>query len=281
VGTICWKCGMEVPAGAQACGACGAAVAGTGGQAAQPFTPAPFGTPAATPGQGYSSPPPPPSASYQPVAPAAPPAFSSSTPPPQPGFAPVQQGYAPAPPMIPPGGPPVAQPAAGGGGGSTALKIILIIVAVFVFIVILIVGIIGYIGYRAVHAVREAAHGNSITLPGSSGGTFSVNANKTYSAAELGTDVYPGATASRGGMKMDLPTGTMVTGIFVTSDSKDQVVAFYKDKLGASSGLMESDDAAVLSLKRSDKDSVMVTVSNKANENDGKTKIAIVHTTSK
>jgi hypothetical protein len=214
------------------------------------------------------------------MAPTTPPAFSSSQPPAQPGFAPVQQGYAPAPPVIPPGGsPPVAQ---SGGGGSSAVKIILIIVAIIVFIVILIVGILGYIGYRAVHAVREAAHGNStITIPGSTGGSFSVNSNKTYSAEELGTDIYPGATPIKGSMKLAMPTGTFLTGVFSTPDSRDQVVAFYKSKFSSDSGLMESDDATVLTLKKNDKETVMVTVTNKANENDGRTKIAILHTTAK
>ncbi len=181
--------------------------------------------------------------------------------------------------MIPPGAPPAAQPAS--GGGSTALKIILIIVGVIVFVIILIVGAVGYLGYRAVHAIKDAANGEKVTIPGGNGGSFSINSNKTYSASELGTDIYPGATSIRGGMKMDLPTGSMVTGVFTTSDSKDKVVAFYKDKLGAGSGLMDSDEAAVLSTKRGEKESVMVTVSNKANENDGKTKIAIVHTITK
>lgn len=149
------------------------------------------------------------------------------------------------------------------------------------FVIILIVGILGYIGYRVAHAVHEAAHGGNITIPGANGGSFSVNSSKTYSASELGTDIYPGATAAKGGMKMDLPTGSMVTGIFVTSDTKDQVVSYYKDKFGAASGMMESEEAAILTYKKSDKEQVMVTVSNKANENDGKTKIVIMHTTNR
>jgi len=284
LGTICWKCGMEVPAGGQSCPACGAAVAGTGGQAAQPFAPAasPFaaaGTPAAPPVQGYSSPPPPPSTPFQPAAPTPPPAFSSSQPPPQQGFAPVQQSYTPLPP--PPLPPPGPVPGSAGKGGSNALKIILIIVGIFIFLVILVVGILGYIGYRAVHAVREAAHGNSITIPGSAGGSFSVNSAKAYSAEELGTDIYPGATPIKGSMKLAMPTGTFITGVFSTSDTREQVVAFYKSRFGGDSGLMESDDASVLTLKKSEKETVMVTVTNKANENDGRTKIAILHTTGK
>jgi len=161
------------------------------------------------------------------------------------------------------------------------LKIVLIVVGIIIFVFLLIGAVVGYGIWRVAHAVHEAAHGDKITIPGANGGSFSVNTSKTYSASELGVDIYPGATSSRGGIKMDLPTGSMTTGIFVTSDSKDQVISFYKAKLGADSSAMESDDGAVLTLKKSDKEQVMVTVTNKANENDGKTRIAIVHTLSR
>lgn len=161
------------------------------------------------------------------------------------------------------------------------VKIVLIVIGVIIFIFLLVGAVVGYGIWRVAHAVREASHGEKITIPGANGGSFSLNSAKTYSAAELGIDIYPGATAARGGMKMELPTGTMVTGVFATSDPKDQVVAFYKSKLGPDSAVTEGDDSAVMTLKKSDKEQVMVTVVNKAGENGGKTRIAIVHTTNK
>jgi hypothetical protein len=281
LGTICWKCGREVPAGATACPACGAAVAGTGGQAAPSFAAA-----APPPSQGYTSPPPPPAAPQ--FQPSAPPAFQpSATPPFQPsapsaqqGFAPVQQGYSPAPPPPPASGVPQAA-ATSGGGGSTVLKVVLIIVGIVVLICVLIAAVVGYGIWRVAHAVHEAERTGNVTIPGASGGSFSVNSTKTYSAEELGTDIYPGATPIKGGMKLAMPNGTFLTGAFSTPDSREQVVAFYKSRFGSDSGMMESDDASVLTLKKSEKEQVMVTVSNKANENDGKTKIVILHTTGK
>jgi hypothetical protein len=294
MGTICWKCGMEVPTGAPACPACGAAVAGTGGQSAQPFAaaaPQPFAmppSPAATPSQGYMPPPPPPNPGFQPAptpqafqpsAPPAPPSFSPMQSSPQPGFAPVQQGYAPAPPMMPPGPPPMAQ--AGGGGGSAAVKIILIIVAVIIGIGILGAAVVGYGIWRVAHAVHQAAHGGTVTIPGAQGGSFSINTEKTYSAAELGIDIYPGAASLKGGMKIEVPNASTITGIFSTSDSKDQVIAFYKEKMGSDITTMDFGDSAMLTLKRGNNDQVTVAVSNRANENDGKTKIVITHTHTK
>lgn len=199
---------------------------------------------------------------------------------PQPGFAPVQQGYTPPPPVTPTPGFAPAGPRPG-GGGSTAVKIVLIIVAIFVGIGILGAGIVGYGIWRVSHAIHRAAHDGTITIPGANGGSLSVSSNQTFTASELGTDIYPGATATQGGMKMSTPSGSWITGVFLTSDPKDQVLNFYKAKFGSDSALMETNDAAIMTLKKSEKETVMVTISAKPNEDNGKTKIVILHTVSK
>ena len=287
--TICWKCGTEVPDGVQSCSKCGAAVSGTGGSAspfaagASPFSsqsPSPF-SPSSTPfsqGQSYTPPLPPPAAA--PSAPPPPAAFTPVAAPPQPGFAPVQSGYAPPPPVYPPAAVGTSG-ARSGGGGSTAVKIVLIIVAIFVGIGILGASIVGYGIWRVTHAIRVANHGGNITIPGSGGGSFSVNSSQRFTASELGTDIYPGATTTQGGMRMSTPSGSWITAIYVTSDSKDQVLNFYKSKFGSDSALMETNDAAILTLKKGEKETVMVTISARPNEDNGKTKISITHTVSK
>jgi len=276
VASFCWKCGAELSPDKPSCPICGAAVTGA--------------TPAAAPAQ--------PAGGYTPVAPVQPAAFTpvsqpspgySQVPPAQPsGFAPASQpggytpapqpgGYTPAPPPPPGAIPPAGLAPATGGGG--ALKIILIVVAIIVGLGILGVGAIGFTMWRVAHAFHAASHGGEATF-NTPGGSFTANSTKSYTAEELGTDIYPGATVSRGGMRMNLPTGSMVTGIFVTSDSKDQVVEFYKSRLGSESSLMDTNDGAVLTLARGQQESVMVTVTQKPNENGGKTQIAIVHTKS-
>jgi len=173
-----------------------------------------------------------------------------------------------------------AQPAAPPvKSGSSALKIILIVVAIFVGLGILGLGVVGYGMWRVYHAVHLGGNGDQVTMK-TADGTLKFNTEQTYTAADLGTDIYPGAQSAKGGMKMSLPTGSMVTGIFVTSDSKDQVVEFYKSKFGADASVMDMQDAAIMTLKKGEQESVMVTVTSKASDNDGKTKIAIVHTTS-
>ena len=173
-----------------------------------------------------------------------------------------------------------AQPAAPpASSGSSAVKIVLIIVAIFVGLGIIGAGLFGFAVWRVSRAIHVSGPGGQVTMS-TPGGTFTANESKTYSASELGVDIYPGALSAKGSMRMDLPTGSMVTGIFVTSDSKDQVVSYYKGKFGSEASVFETGEGAVLTLTKNPQESVMVTVTAKPSENEGKTQIAIVHTKS-
>lgn len=203
--SLCSKCGVELPLGAQSCTACGTPVAA--------------------------------------VAPA-----------------PVQ---------------PVAAPAK---SGSSALKIVLIVVAIIVGLGVIAAGAFGYVVYRVAHSIKAAANSGQISLP-TPGGTFSANTSSTFTAADLGTDIYPGAEPGKGSLRMTLPTGSMVTAVYVTSDSKDQVIAFYKSKAAGETSVIDTPAGAMVTVNKSDQDSVLVTISSSPSEYDGKTMIHIVHTT--
>jgi hypothetical protein len=58
------------------------------------------------------------------------------------------------------------------------------------------------------------------------------------------------------------------------------VLAYYKSKIGSDASTYDTADGAVLTIKKSEQEVVIVTISSKTAENDGKTKIAIVHTKS-
>lgn len=244
--TFCAKCGSEIPANQQSCGICGAPVAAAGA-VYTPVQPAPFQPVASQP------------AAYQPVA-AQPAAYQPPAPPPV--------AY-----------PPVAAPAKSGGG---ALKIILIIIAVIVGIGMLGAAVVGYGIWKVAHAIHVSGSGDnahlSINAPG--GGTFSANTAETFTAADLGTDIYPGATSGKGSMRMTLPNGSWVSAVFVTPDSKDQVVSFYKSKFGSDASIFDSAASAVISLQKGKKGSIMVTVTANQSQYDGKTQVTILHTTS-
>jgi hypothetical protein len=189
---------------------------------------------------------------------------------------------------------PTPAPAKSGG----CVKIILIVVAI-----VAVLGLISLAGMMyACHRVKQLVHVENgangqmtvqtpdgkvnLNVNGANGqmtvntpdGKVDLNSTETYTAADLGTDIYPGAQSVKGGMRMESPNGSMVTGIFVTSDSKDQVVAFYKSKFGSGASTFDTADGAILTLPVGDKESVMVTVTAKPSENDGKTKLVIVHT---
>ena len=171
---------------------------------------------------------------------------------------------------------PAAVPPSSGGSG---VKIILIIVAVFVGLGLLGTAIFGIAVWRIGHAIHVDGSNGQVTL-NTSGGKITANQSITYSASELGTDIYPGAQGGHGSMKMDLPTASMVTGVFVTSDSKDQVVAFYKDKLGSGATVYDSANTAMLTVNRGQQESIIVTISANSGQDDGKTRISIMHSKS-
>jgi hypothetical protein len=199
--------------------------------------------------------------------------------------------------------PPVNQTGTSSGAPAPAksggcLKIGLIVVAILVVLGLIAMAGVGYVAWRVKKAINVETGANgqmtmqtpdgkvNLNVNGSNGkmtvqtpdGKLDLNSTETYTAADLGTDIYPGAQSVKGGMKMESPTSSMITGIFVTADSKDQVVAFYKNKFGSAASTFDTNDGAVLTLPIGDKESVMVTVTGKPSENEGKTKIVIVHT---
>ncbi len=94
------------------------------------------------------------------------------------------------------------------------------------------------------------------------------------------TDIYPGGEPGHRGMTMDLPTGSMVTALYATSDSKDRVLSFYKARMGSAASIIDTEDGAIIALPKGQQESVVATITAKPSESDGKTQIAIVHTTS-
>jgi len=171
---------------------------------------------------------------------------------------------------------PVAQPAK---SGSSAVKIILIVLAVFIGLGILGAGIVGYGVWKVAHAIRVSGSGDNahMTFNAPGGGSISANTGETFSASDLGTDIYPGAQPGKGSMRMSLPTGSMVSAAFVTSDSKDQVVTYYKSKLGSEASTFDSANSAIITVNKGKQESVMITISVSPSQYDGKTQIHIVH----
>ncbi len=172
---------------------------------------------------------------------------------------------------------PVAAPSQ---SGNNALKIVLIVLAAVVGVGILGVAGVTYMVWHVAHSVvHVSGSGDKVTFK-TPEGTLTANTNENFTAADLGTDIYPGATTGKGSMRMSLPTGSMVTAVLLTSDPKDQVAAFYKSKFGSDASTFDSGNATVITLNKSKQESIVMTISKGESENQGKTQITIVHTTS-
>jgi hypothetical protein len=159
---------------------------------------------------------------------------------------------------------------------SGALKIILIVVAIIVGLGILGVGVIGFIGYRIAKNVHVDPNGRmTMNTPA---GTITTTPNDNISAADLGVVIYPGAESTHGGMTMEMPNGSATIGVFITSDSPDQVLAFYKDNLGSAARVTSLFGNTTVRLKINQQEFVEVRITKSSKLDSGKTRIMISHT---
>jgi hypothetical protein len=157
--------------------------------------------------------------------------------------------------------------------GSTVLKIVLIVIGVVVLLGVIVAGVIGIGVYRLAKSAHKDSSGNvSISTPG---GTITAGQNTNLTAADLGVDLYPGATSGEGSMNMKTPNGSMVTAVYLSSDPPDKIVAFYKERLGDKASIVQTSNGTVLSSGEKDRDNVVITITTEGNSS----KIAIVHVT--
>jgi hypothetical protein len=126
-------------------------------------------------------------------------------------------------PPAPPYSPPPSK------GGSSALKIILIIIAIVVGLGILTVGAFSFFVYRVAKSAHVTQKGDSVKVD-TPFGSFSAN-DPDQTVKELGVDVYPGAQVQKAGTASATVFGVhTVTANFESSDSVDKVCDFYKTK---------------------------------------------------
>jgi len=168
---------------------------------------------------------------------------------------------------------PIAPPAKSGGG---ALKIILIVVGIIFVLGILGLGAIAFIGYRIAKNTHVDPNGR-VTM-NTPMGTITTTPVENISAAELGVEIYPGAESTHGSMRMEMPNGSGVTGAFLTTDSPNQVLAFYKDKFGSAATVKSLFGITTVRLMVNRQEFVEVRISSNSNLNNGKTRIVITHT---
>ena len=166
-----------------------------------------------------------------------------------------------------------ARPAAAPAGGTSAVKIVLIVVAVFVGL-----GILGaaalWLGlWRLSRAVDVDRSGQvSISTPT---GKVTVGApQRPVTEAELGVPLYPGAKQQEGALQIAGEEGSMHTYVFKTSDSQQQVMAFYRERLGTeAASYVETPEGGMITSSKGKKEGFWITIG----QDEGETVITIMH----
>lgn len=129
---------------------------------------------------------------------------------------------------------------------------------------------LGFPSSGLVKAVRGADGGAS-----SGGG----NLGDLATPAELGVDIYPGARQRDRAVRMQLKEEHFVTVKFITPDSLDKVLAFYKAKLGPQTETSSHMGNTIVSRgKKWSKDSILVTIVPNSRVDNGATQITVLHT---
>jgi hypothetical protein len=173
---------------------------------------------------------------------------------------------------------PVAPAPAVTAPSSGALKLILIIVGAVVCLGMLSVVAVMFGIWRVSRSVHvDRSGGVTISTPGgkiSTGRTSTAHLTET----EVGAPIYPGAIAEEGGFKLGAENGSMATYVFKTSDSVPQVLAFYRDKFGPKTSVIETPQGGIVTAAKNDNEGIMVTIGH--DESEDKTSIAITHTAS-
>lgn len=133
-------------------------------------------------------------------------------------------------------------------GSSSALKIILIVVAVFVVIGVIGVATIAFVGYRVAKGSRVTQDGDHVKVE-SPFGTIETSKDPDQTAKDLGVDLYPGAQVKKDGAA-SVTFGNMhtVAANFESSDSVDKVCDFYKSRFpGAKVSTSDQNHCSIVS----------------------------------
>jgi hypothetical protein len=165
--------------------------------------------------------------------------------------------------------------------GSPILKIVLIVLGVLIFLGLLSAASCVYFYYTHVKPAVTEIKKKAQSFP-TQVGTREVRpqpsappetpAPPAGPVVDTGVATYPGATPWGGGAQVSGPNATMKTQEYTTSDSLDQVLAFYKDKLGPSAMVTQSGGQAVVQVLGANGET---TVAIKPDASTGKTHITI------
>lgn len=99
------------------------------------------------------------------------------------------------------------------------------------------------------------------------------------SESQLGVKIYPGARALPDAGGPNSSDGLSVSAAFVTSDSMDKVIEFYKEQMIGQTAIYASGDGVVVSISPNAQESILVSIA--PAQTGGKTRISISKTTTR
>ncbi len=115
-------------------------------------------------------------------------------------------------------------------GVSSALKIILIVVAIIVGIGILGMATVGIIGYHIAKSSHVSQQGDHVKVE-TPFGSVETSKDPEQAAKDLGIEIYPGAEVQKNGASSaSFGNIRTVTAVFESSDAPDKICSFYKAK---------------------------------------------------
>jgi hypothetical protein len=184
--------------------------------------------------------------------------FPGNQPPPPPQPSSIDPAQPTTPPPVPPYAPTIyTEPKE----GPSALKIVLIIVGIFVGLGLIAAGFAGYGFYKFAKSSNFTTSSQPVT------------------EADLGVPLYPGAEQGKASVRMTIVGKNMLTATLLTSDSKDQVIAFYRSNLGPDAQGTNTSRGETFMLDKGSGESVVVTISQNPSLAGGQTQIVIMHAT--
>jgi hypothetical protein len=156
---------------------------------------------------------------------------------------------------------------------SMGLKVALIIIGVFIILGALLTLLVTVGVWQFARRVDVDQRSGQVTIR-TEKGAVTLGEARHVSEAELGIPLYPGAQQAEGGVKFEGEKGAMATYVFKTSDSVEQVVEFYKQRVGAKAeSVVISTEGSLITLKQYGGSDYMIAVA--TDHSDQKTVITI------
>ena len=166
-------------------------------------------------------------------------------------------------------------------GTSPVVKIILVVVAIFAFVTVAGIGACVYVAYRTKQGLNESIKvdeaGKGITLKTPKGDIRLGEGPAAEGKSVAGIPPYPGATPVNQGGEFSVGGRSLISGQeYTTSDSVEDVVNYYKEKLGPKVSVTESEGN--YQLTRADDASEGITIVHVSREEGAEsTKIVVSH----